>query len=62
MSSELGLKNGYIVCSHPLIFGFTKMRIFDKVGPSKSSEIIFSMKTSLMNSNEIRFLIRYEIE
>lgn len=62
LSKRYGLKNGYIVCSHPLIFGFNKLRLFDRIEPEQEFFVEFQMKASLMNSIEIKFLIRYEVD
>mgnify|MGYP006979502216 CR=1 FL=1 len=58
----MNLKNGYIVCSHPLIFGFSRLRLFDKVEPNGKYELPLFVRASLMQNNEIKFLIRYEVE
>jgi hypothetical protein len=42
------LKNGYIVCSHPMIFGFTKMRIFDEIKANDTLDVPLFMRASLM--------------
>eukprot|EP00347_Sterkiella_histriomuscorum_P023756 403333495 len=60
--SPLPLRNGYIVCSHPLIFGFQKLRLFGLVEPNAKFELPLFVRASLMQSNEIKFLIRYEVQ
>ena len=45
-----------------MIFGFTKLRIFDKIEPGQEFDVSNYMKASQMNSIEIRFLIRYEVD
>lgn len=55
------LKNGYIVCSHPMIFGFARMRLFDSIQPNGKFSLPLFIRASLMQNNEIKFLIRYEI-
>lgn len=56
------MRNGYVVCSHPMIFGFSRMKVFDRIeGGGKFTLPIF-LRASLMQSNEIKFLIRYEVE
>jgi hypothetical protein len=44
-----------------MIFGFTKMRLFDQIKPNESLEFPIFMRASLMQNNEIKFLIRYEV-
>ena len=56
------MKNGYIVCSHPMIFGFTRMRLFDRVEGGESFILPLYIRASLMKINEIKFLIRYEVD
>jgi hypothetical protein len=61
-SYKYGLKNGYAVCSHPMIFGFSRMRLFDKVERGGKFTLPLVMRASLMQTNEIKFLIRYEVD
>lgn len=61
-SYKYELKNGYVVCSHPMIFGFSRMRIFDKIERGGKFTLPMVMRASLMQTNEIKFLIRYEVD
>ncbi len=45
-----------------MIFGFTRMRLFETIGPNGKLTLPLIMRASLMQSNEIKFLIRYEID
>lgn len=56
------LVNGYAVCSHPMIFGFSRMRLFDRVDKGSKFTLPLLMRASLMQNNDIKFLIRYEVE
>jgi len=38
------------------------MRLFDAIPPLEQIEIPLTLRASLMQTNEIKFLIRYEIE
>ena len=38
-SKSYSFKNGFIICSHPMIFGFTKLRIFDSIPANSKKEI-----------------------
>jgi hypothetical protein len=60
-SYKYELKNGYAVCSHPMIFGFSRMRLFDKIERGGKFTLPLTMRASLMQANEIKFLIRYEV-
>lgn len=60
-SYKYELKNGYAVCSHPMIFGFSRMRLFDTIEKGGKFVLPLVMRASLMQNNEIKFLIRYEI-
>jgi len=61
-SPEFPLKNGHLICSHPLMFGFTRMPVFEKLGPEETIALPVTLRACLQGLNEIRFLIRYEIE
>jgi hypothetical protein len=61
-SFKYDLKNGYIVCSHPMLFGFSRMRLFDRVEKGGKFVLPLHMRASLMQNNEVKFLIRYEID
>lgn len=61
-SYKYELKNGYAVCSHPMIFGFSRIRLFDKVERGGKFTLPLVMRASLMQTNEIKFLIRYEVD
>jgi hypothetical protein len=60
-SYKYELKNGYVVCSHPMIFGFSRMRLFDKIEKGGKFSLPLNMRASLMHKNDIKFLIRYEV-
>lgn len=45
-----------------MIFGFSRMRIFDKIEGGEKLRLPIFMRASLMQSNEIKFLLRYEVE
>jgi hypothetical protein len=38
------------------------MRLFDKIAPNGSFSLPLFIRASLMQNNEIKFLIRYEVE
>lgn len=61
-SYKYELKNGYAVCSHPMIFGFSRMRLFDKIERGGKFTLPLCMRASLMQNNDIKFLIRYEVD
>ncbi len=60
-SYKYELKNGYVVCSHPMIFGFSRMRLFDTIEKGGKFVLPLRMRASLMQTNEVKFLIRYEV-
>lgn len=60
-SYKYELRNGYAVCSHPMIFGFSRMRLFDQIEKGGKFVLPLRMRASLMQSNEVKFLIRYEV-
>jgi hypothetical protein len=45
-----------------MIFGFTRMKLFDRIEGGGKFTLPLFLRASLMQSNEIKFLIRYEIE
>ena len=45
---KYGLKNGYAVCSHPMIFGFSRIRLFDKIEKGGKFVLPLTMRASLM--------------
>ena len=49
------------MCSHPMIFGFTRIRLFDSVEPNGKIVLPLFIRASLMQNNEIKFLMRYEV-
>jgi hypothetical protein len=61
-SYKFGIKNGYAVCSHPMIFGFSRMRLFEKIEKGGKFVLPLKMRASLMQTNDIKFLIRYEVD
>lgn len=61
-SYKYELRHGYAVCSHPMIFGFSRMRLFDRIEKGGKFVLPMVMRASLMQNNEIKFLIRYEID
>jgi hypothetical protein len=42
------MKNGYIVCSHPMIFGFSRMRLFDVIEGGGKLKVPLFLRASLM--------------
>jgi hypothetical protein len=44
-----------------MIFGFSRMRLFDKIEKGGKFVLPVRMRASLMQSNEVKFLIRYEV-
>jgi hypothetical protein len=61
-SYKYALKNGYAVCSHPMIFGFSRLRLFDRIEKGGKFTLPLAMRASQLQNNEIKFLIRYEVE
>jgi len=61
-SYKYELKNGYAVCSHPMIFGFSRMRLFDRIEKGGKFTLPLVMRARLMQNNDIKFLIRYEVD
>lgn len=47
-SYKYAVKNGYIVCSHPMIFGFSRMRLFDKIEAGGKFALPVFIRASLM--------------
>ena len=45
-----------------MIFGFSRMRLFDKIEKGGKFTLPLNIRASLMHKNEIKFLIRYEVE
>ncbi len=45
-----------------MIFGFSRMKIFDRMEGGGNLKFPLFLRASLMQSNEIKFLIRYEVE
>jgi hypothetical protein len=45
-----------------MIFGFSRMRVFDRVEKGGTFKLPLTMRASLMKTNEIKFLIRYEVD
>jgi hypothetical protein len=45
-----------------MIFGFSRMRLFDRIEKGGKFTLPMHMRTSLMKNNEIKFLIRYEVD
>lgn len=51
-----------MICSHPLLFGIEKLKIFDKLDPEETKEIDLSLRACLFGPNEIKFLFRFEVD
>jgi len=51
-----------MICSHPLLFGIEKVKVFDKLDPEETQEINLSLRACLFGPNEIKFLFRFEVE
>jgi hypothetical protein len=45
-----------------MIFGFSRIRLFDKIEKGGKFTLPLNIRASLMHKNEIKFLIRYEVE
>lgn len=44
-----------------MIFGFSRMRLFENIEKGGKFTLPLNMRASLMHKNEIKFLIRYEV-
>jgi len=62
LSSKFNIKNAYLICSHPMIFGFSKLKVFDSLEAQEEKEMDFQIRTCLLNQTDTKFLIRYEVE
>ena len=45
-----------------MIFGFSRMRLFDRIEKGGKFILPLMLRASLMQTNEVKFLIRYEID
>ena len=51
-----------MICSHPLLFGVEKLKVFDSLEPEATMSYDFNLRACLFGSNNVKFLFRYEID
>ena len=61
-SSTTKLRQAFITCSHPMLFNFQNLLLFNELDPSGTFELPIQMRAPLIGFNTIKFLIRYEID
>lgn len=62
MSLNYPIKNCYMICSHPLLFGVEKVKVFDNLEPEETIENDLNLRACLFGVNQVKFLLRYEID
>lgn len=60
-SGTTKLERAFITCSHPMLFNFQNMFLFQELDPSGTIDLPIQMRAPLIGFNTIKFLIRYEI-
>ena len=46
-SKTMAIKNGYINCSHPMIFNFENTRLFEEIAPDQVFDFPIKLRASI---------------
>ena len=60
-SSEYSMRHAFVSCSHPILFNFENSFLFDELAPNQEHDFPIQMRASLIKTNNVKFLIRYEV-
>lgn len=55
------MRHAFVSCSHPILFNFENSFLFDELAPNQEHDFPIQMRASLIKTNNVKFLIRYEV-
>lgn len=61
-SATNGIKNVFLICSHPVLFGIKCIPVVSTLAPEQEFTVPLNFRALLIGQINVRFLIRYELE